>query len=52
MKKIKLVVDTGFTDCKYEETVEVDDDVTNSELDDIAEEFMLECISCYWKEVE
>lgn len=33
MKKFKFVIDTGFAGCKYENIVELDDDVTEDELD-------------------
>lgn len=52
MKKIKLFVDTGWAGCDHEEIVEVNDNITEEELDEMAEDFRSECISYGWCEVE
>lgn len=50
MRKIKLFVDTGYPGCEHEEIVEVDDNITDDELEEMAEDFMRENISCGWCE--
>lgn len=45
MRRIKLWVGTGFAGCDYEDTIEVDDNVTNSEIDEEARMFLFNNIS-------
>lgn len=53
MKKIKLWVETGFVGATHEEIIEVDDDTTEEEIDEIALEFLHNCIEYGWSnEVE
>lgn len=52
MRKIKLWVGTGFINAEHTDFIEVEDDITEEELDKIAEEFMWEHICCGWSEVE
>lgn len=52
MKKIKLWVDTGFACATHEEIIEVEDDCGYEELEEIAEEYMFECIEYGWCEVD
>ena len=40
--KIKLVMDCGYVGTDYEEEVEVDDDTTEEELEEMAVEFFWE----------
>ena len=50
MRKIKLWVETGFVGGEYEDFIEVEDDTTEEELNELAEQFMWECIGCGWSE--
>ena len=52
MRKVKLYVETGFVSCKHEEVVEVEDDITDEELDEMVQDFKNDCISCGWYDVE
>ena len=40
--KIKLAMDCGYVGSDYEEEVEVDDDITGEELEEMAVEFFWE----------
>lgn len=40
--KIRLVMDCGYVGTDYEEEVEVDDDTTEEELEELTEEFFWE----------
>ena len=40
--KIKLTMDCGYVGTDYEEEIEVDDDTTEEELDELATEFFWE----------
>ena len=40
--KIKLTMDCGYVGSDYEEEIEVDDDTTEEELDELATEFFWE----------
>ena len=51
MREIKLWVETGFCGACHEETIKVDDDCTNEELDELAKEFLYESISYGWEEL-
>ena len=44
MRKIKLWVETGFVGGEYEDFIEVEDDTTEEELNELAEQFMWERI--------
>lgn len=52
MRKIKLWVDTGFVCAEHEEIIEVEDDCTDKELEEIARDYMFECIEYGWHEVD
>ena len=40
--KVKLTMDCGYVGTDYEEEVEVDDDITEEGLEELAEEFFWE----------
>ena len=40
--KVKLVMDCGYVGTEEEEEIEVDDDTTEKELEELAREFFLE----------
>ncbi|MAX04768.1 MAG: hypothetical protein CL883_05545 [Dehalococcoidia bacterium] len=42
MRKIKLVASIGFAGCDDEDIIEVDDDVSDEELQNMADEFSME----------
>lgn len=50
MRKIRLFVDTGYPGCDYEDIIEVDDDTTDEELEEMAENLLAESVSCGWHE--
>lgn len=52
MKKIRVCVSTGYVGAKREEIIEVEDDCSEKELEEIAEETMLSMIEWGWSEVE
>lgn len=52
MRKIKLWVETGFVNAEHTDFIEVEDDTTEEELNELAEQFMRESIECGWSEEE
>ena len=50
MRSITLYVDTGFVGGDSYEDIEVPDDTTDEELDEMAQEFMNDHISYGWTE--
>ena len=52
MRKIKLWVETGYVNANHEVIIEVEDDITDEELDEDAKEYMLDRISYGWYEME
>ena len=50
--KVKLIMDCGYVGTDYEEEVEVDDNTTEKELEEMAKEFFWENFSgCYDYEI-
>ena len=52
MRKIKLWVETGIIGGEHEEIIEVKDDITEEDLDELAIEFMWDHVECGWEEVK
>lgn len=52
MRTIKLWVDTGYYGADYDEIIEVNDDCTDKELEEMARELMFENITYGWCEVD
>ena len=52
MRSITLYVDTGFACGDYYEDIEVPDNTTDEELNEMAQAFMEEYISYGWSENE
>ena len=52
MRKITFYIETGFVGARYEVTEEFDYVIRNSELDEIAEDFLNNHISYGWFEEE
>lgn len=52
MREIKLVINTGYVNCTHEEIIEVEDDTTDKEINQILREFLHENIDEYWEEIE
>ena len=50
MRKIKVCVETGYAGCDYEDEFEVEDDVSDSEIDEMVWEFACNCITTNWWE--
>ena len=50
MKSITLYVESGYSSADYYETIEVPDDTTDEELDEMAQEFMNDHICYGWSE--
>ena len=46
--KVKLVMDCGYVGTEEEEEIEVDDDTTEKELEELAKEFFWENFSGYY----
>lgn len=46
--KIKIHVSIGLVGCRREATIDVEDDATEDEIDEIAQEAMFEMISWGW----
>ena len=46
--KVKFVMDCGYVGTDYEEEVEVDDNTTEKELEELAKEFFWENFSGYY----
>jgi hypothetical protein len=51
MRKIKLFVNTGFVNAKHTEVIEVEDDTTDKELNEIANDFAANYIEIGWTEI-
>ena len=52
MKKIKWILETGYAGIEHEGEFEVDDDVTDKEIDEMVREDAFNCISWGWSVVE
>lgn len=52
MKKITFYIETGFVGARYEVTEEFDDDIEESELNELAEDFLNDHIRYGWFEEE
>jgi hypothetical protein len=52
MRKIKVYLDTGFAGCKHEDIIEVDDDITDEDVDEIARDTAFNWIEWGWYDVE
>jgi len=52
MKKIKVYVDSGYVGCKNENVIEVEDDATEEEIEELAGEAIYEMIDIGWYEVD
>ena len=51
--KVKLYIETGFGgDDAYDEIIEVDDDISESELDEIAYEHFIDNIFYGWTKIK
>ena len=50
MKSITLYVESGYSSADYYETIEVPDNTTDKELNEMAQEFLEEHISYGWSE--
>lgn len=50
MKKITAWLSTGFSCCDIRETVEVEDGMTDDEIEKIAREALFDCIDWGWYE--
>ena len=52
MKKITFYIETGFIGAHYEVTEEFDDDIEESELNELVEDFLNDHIRYGWFEEE
>lgn len=52
MRKIEVTVTTGFGGCEKSRTFEVDDDVEDEAIDEIAFEYMIDMIEWNWSETK
>lgn len=52
MRKITVYIETGFAGSDRQETIEVDDDATEEEIDDIAREVFFNQCNYSWSESE
>ena len=52
MRKIIVSVSTGYVGCRKETEMEVDDSVTDDEIDEQAREVMFEMIEWNWRDAE
>lgn len=52
MRKIKLWVETGIVGGEHEDIIEVEDDTTEEELNEMALEFMWGYVQYGWSEAE
>lgn len=51
--KVKLYIETGFVgDDEYNEIIEVDDDISENELDELAYEHFIDNIYYGWTKIE
>lgn len=50
MRKIKVYLETGFAGCRIEEEIEVEDDATDAEVEDLAREAIFDRIDWGWYE--
>lgn len=49
MRKVKIVLSTGFARANYEEILEIEDDITEEEMEEICEDFVWNRISVDWE---
>ena len=52
MKTIEVTVTSGFVGCRKTESFEVDDDVSDEEIEEMAQEVMFNMIEWSWHEVK
>jgi len=52
MRKVKLWIDTGYVGANYEEVIEVEDDCSEEELEEIAKDYLYNYIYFGWYEVD
>ena len=50
MRKVKVCIETGYAGCNHEDEFEVEDDVTENEIDEIAWELACNYITVNWWE--
>jgi hypothetical protein len=50
--KVRLYIDTGYPSCEHEDVIEVEDDITDAELDEIARENMGNYIDWGWEKLD
>lgn len=50
MRKVLLWIDTGIVGCDFRETVEVPNETTHEELNDMAQKYMEQHIEYGWQE--
>ena len=50
MRKIQVCIETGYVGGTYEDEFEVEDNTTDSEIDEMAWELVSEYISVSWRE--
>ena len=48
LKKIKWYLNTGFAGCRHEGEIEVEDDETKEEIEELAKEEAFSCIDWGW----
>lgn len=51
MRKIRAYLETGFAGCAIEEEFEVDDNATDSEIEEQAREVIFDCVDWGWHEM-
>lgn len=50
--KIKIKLSIGLAGCTREKVIDIEDDCTNEEIDEMAQEAVHEMISWHWVRVE
>lgn len=51
MKKIRAYLETGFAGCAIEEEFEVDDNASDTEIEEQAREVIFDCVDWGWHEM-
>lgn len=51
MRKIRLWVNTGYVGCDYEDEIEVEDSITDEQLDEEAKIHLFNNIDFGWEEI-
>lgn len=52
MRKIRVYVSTNKVGSECYDEFEVEDDCAEEEINELAEEYILDMINTYWKEIE